>query len=170
MVDSTGVSANATVLLMIGGNTYESSSEIPAVYLSGSGELQVPVEVQDGQFSKNDKLEVSFSVRSLIFSNPGSDSGIKFFWGTDEMDAAISINFPLLHVEIREASVKGNLVFFPVRVTSGFGDRMWTSSTGSLMVQNVLISESPIVNSNDCLLYTSPSPRDATLSRMPSSA
>ena len=25
-------------------------------------------------------------------------------------------------------------------------------------------------NSNDCLLYTSPSPRDATLSRMPSSA
>ena len=149
VVDSTGVSANATVLLKIGGNTYESSSEIPAVYLSGSGELQVPVEVQDGQFSKNDKIEVSFSVRSLIFSNPGSDSGIKFFWGTDEMDAAISINFPLLHVEIREASVKGNLVFFPVRVTSGFGDRMWTASTGSLMVQNVLISESPIVNSNE---------------------
>ena len=26
------------------------------------------------------------------------------------------------------------------------------------------------VESNDCLLYTSPSPRDATLSRMPSSA
>ena len=25
-------------------------------------------------------------------------------------------------------------------------------------------------SSNDCLLYTSPSPRDATLSRMPSSA
>ena len=27
-----------------------------------------------------------------------------------------------------------------------------------------------ICNSNNCLLYTSPSPRDATLSRMPSSA
>ena len=27
-----------------------------------------------------------------------------------------------------------------------------------------------VVNTNDCLLYTSPSPRDATLSRMPSSA
>ena len=29
---------------------------------------------------------------------------------------------------------------------------------------------SAIKNDNSCLLYTSPSPRDATLSRMPSSA
>jgi len=148
VVDSTGVSANATVLLKIGGNTYESSSEIPAVYFSESGELQVPVEVGDGEFSKNDKIEISFSIRSLIFTSPGSDSGIKFFWGTNEMDASISMSFPLVHVEIREASVKGNLVFFPVRLTSGFGDRIWTASSGGLMVQNVEISESPIVNSN----------------------
>ena len=31
-------------------------------------------------------------------------------------------------------------------------------------------SKVAIVRSNNCLLYTSPSPRDATLSRMPSSA
>ena len=30
--------------------------------------------------------------------------------------------------------------------------------------------ETPGMQNNDCLLYTSPSPRDATLSRMPSSA
>ena len=29
---------------------------------------------------------------------------------------------------------------------------------------------SPKINTNDCLLYTSPSPRDSTSSRMPSSA
>ena len=33
-----------------------------------------------------------------------------------------------------------------------------------------LFSLRPAKVSNDCLLYTSPSPRDATLSRMPSSA
>ena len=32
------------------------------------------------------------------------------------------------------------------------------------------ISGAALVNIQDCLLYTSPSPRDATLSRMPSSA
>ena len=32
------------------------------------------------------------------------------------------------------------------------------------------VGELKKINLNDCLLYTSPSPRDATLSRMPSSA
>lgn len=149
IIDSTGVSANATVVLKIGGNTYESSSQIPAFYLTGSGELQVPVEVEAGEISKNDKIEVDFSIRSLIFSNPGSESGIIFQWGTSEMDASLSISFPLVHVEMREANVRGDLVFFPVRLTSGFGDRMWTSSSGFLKVNNEDISESPIVNSND---------------------
>ena len=147
--DSTGVSANATVVVKVGGNTYESSSQIPAVYLTESGELQVDVEVQDGEVSKNEKIEVIFSVRSLIFSNPGSESGIVFHWGSEEVDASISVSFPLVNVMIRDASIKGNLVFFPVRLTSGFGDKIWTGSTGSLMVQNVEISESPIVNSNE---------------------
>lgn len=149
IIDSTGVSANATVVLKIGGNTYESSSQIPAFYLTGSGELQVPVEVESGEISKNDKIEVDFSIRSLIFSNPGSESGIRFQWGTSEMDASLSISFPLVHVEMREANVRGDLVFFPVRLTSGFGDRMWTNSGGFLKVNNEDISESPIVNSND---------------------
>ena len=147
--DSTGVSANATVVVKVGGNTYESSSQLPAVYLSESGELQVDVEVQNGEISKNEKIEVTFSVRSLIFSNPGSESGIVFHWGEKDVDAAISISFPLVNVVIREASVKGDLVFFPIRLTSGFGDKFWTGSTGGLMVQNVEISESPIVNSNE---------------------
>ena len=147
--DSAGVSANATVVVKVGGNTYESSSQLPAVYLSESGELQVDIEVQGGEVSKNEKIEVIFSVRSLIFSNPGSESGIVFHWGDEEVDAGISISFPLVSVVIREASVKGNLVFFPVRLTSGFGDKIWTGSTGGLMVQNIEISESPIVNSNE---------------------
>ena len=47
---------------------------------------------------------------------------------------------------------------------------------GNLVVQGVEINEPVIVErtrvvlNNICLLYTSPSPRDATLSRMPSSA
>ena len=61
----------------------------------------------------------------------------------------MSMSFPLVTVEIRDASVKGSLVFFPVRLSSGFGDRIWTSSSGGLLVQNVEIAESPIVNSNE---------------------
>ena len=38
------------------------------------------------------------------------------------------------------------------------------------LINEVLVSESEIKNYNSCLLYTSPSPRDGLLSRMPSSA
>ena len=149
VVQASGLAANATVVIKIGGDTYESSSDLPAVMLDGTGELQVPIEVQQGEFSKNDMIQVTFSVRNLVFSNPTSDSGINFFWGSKENDASVSMSFPLVGVEIRDASVRGDLVFFPVRLTSGFGDRFWTASSGSLLVQNVEISESPIVNYND---------------------
>ena len=44
--------------------------------------------------------------------------------------------------------------------------------TGVLCGQKELLAEglAELNNNNACLLYTSPSPRDATLSRMPSSA
>ena len=149
VVDSSGVSANATVVVKVGGNTFESSAQLPAVFLTETGELQVDVQVEGGSISKGEKIEVAFSVRSLIFSNPGSESGVKFFWGSEDSKASISISFPFVSIEIREASVRGSLVFFPVRLTSGFGDKIWTGSSGGLIVQNIEISESPIVNPNE---------------------
>ena len=52
--------------------------------------------------------------------------------------------------------------------------QMYIVSNGGLrlsqnpLVQTIIVPDGPDVA--DCLLYTSPSPRDATLSRMPSSA
>lgn len=149
VVDSTGVSGNATVLLKVGGSTYESSEEIPAFYLTNTGELLVSVEVGNGQISKGDVIELTFSVRSVIFSNPGGESGIRFYWGTAENDASLTLQFPLVDVQLRDASVRGNLVFLPVRLTSGFGDKIWTSSNGGLQVQNAEVSENPITTVND---------------------
>ena len=50
----------------------------------------------------------------------------------------------------------------------------FTAIVGVMGLMGVAINDSIVVlaalQSNPCLLYTSPSPRDATLSRMPSSA
>ena len=50
-----------------------------------------------------------------------------------------------------------------------FGCRQWV---GALLLFGVLVSIPPIARAqdSDCLLYTSPSPRDQRGSRMPSSA
>ena len=45
-------------------------------------------------------------------------------------------------------------------------DRFWSDATSYHRDLHSLLNET----GTDCLLYTSPSPRDATLSRMPSSS
>ena len=52
--------------------------------------------------------------------------------------------------------------------TGGELDAAYATVSGGRL--NVLITGNVENNFNNCLLYTSPSPRDATLSRMPSSA
>ena len=52
-------------------------------------------------------------------------------------------------------------IFFPTQISN----KLLSSVADAYIVPNC-----PWVIDNSCLLYTSPSPRDATLSRMPSSA
>ena len=54
--------------------------------------------------------------------------------------------------------------------TSNIGADITTSGTQTYTGAVTLSAAVTLTTSSDCLLYTSPSPRDATLSRMPSSA
>ena len=59
----------------------------------------------------------------------------------------------------------GELVIFPTETVFGLG----ADATNDEAVKSIFkVKKRP--RANPCLLYTSPSPRDATLSRMPSSA
>ena len=56
-------------------------------------------------------------------------------------------------------------------LASGFsGHGFGTSPAAGQLAADIVMDSTPLVNPDTCLLYTSPSPRDATLSRMPSSA
>ena len=149
IVDATGVTTNSTLRVKIGDSNFESNPQLPGVFLQGSGELQISVDVGSGEISEGERIELTLSVQGLVFSNPGSDSGIKFLWGSTQNNAALSLRFPLLEMEMREANVKGGLVFFPIFLKSGFGDRMWTNSEGTFMVKNSEVTESPITTTNE---------------------
>jgi len=149
IVDASGVTTNTTLRVKIGDSNFESDPQLPGAFLQGSGDLQISVDIQNGEISEGDRIEVTLSVQGLVFSNPGGDSGIKFLWGSTENNAALSLRFPLLEMEMREANVKGGLVFFPVFLKSGFGDKMWTSSEGTFMVKNTEVTQSPITTINE---------------------
>ena len=116
------------------------------------------------------------------------------FFGVEIADSATMTGVPIFGCSFRNCTIginnKGNLI-----VGAEFSPNLFDScTTGILTVDgNLFLSNSTfqkcntgIVSSNNesveivginfnecntgCLLYTSPSPRDATLSRMPSSA
>jgi hypothetical protein len=138
-----GVTINSTLEIRIGGSFYDGDSGFDP-YLTGSGMLQISVEVGSGHVNDGDLVELTLTVRSLLFAQPGDDAGIRFLWGSEANDAHISVRFPLVDIEMKDASVLGRLIYFPIVLKSGFDDRMWTGSTGGISVQSAEVSQMPI--------------------------
>ena len=55
-------------------------------------------------------------------------------------------------------------------VANNFIPELWSDEVIGAYKSNLVVANLVTKLSHNCLLYTSPSPRDATLSRMPSSA
>lgn len=135
--DAVGVTLNSTLKVKIGGSFYQGEEGFgPINPLTGSGILQISVEVGSGGVNDGALLELELSVSSLVIAQPGDDAGIRFLWGSETNDAHISVRFPLVDIEMKDASVLGELVYFPIVLKSGFDDRMWTGSTGGISVQS----------------------------------
>ena len=124
--NAAGVYANATVDVQIGNNVYTAESGTPGAFMSGNDMIAIDIEIPQVAVSMNDPIEVTFAVRSLLFTQPGDESSIRFVWGEDT-ESAVRVNLPLVTVDMPNALVVGDEVFFPVILKSGFGERMWSS-------------------------------------------
>jgi hypothetical protein len=124
--NAAGVHANATVEIKIGSTLYSGESGNPSTYMAGSGLVDIDVDIPARGITSGETIEVSFAVRSMLFTQPGDDTAIRFIWGEDT-DSALRVDMPLLEIEMPNALIVGEEVFFPVILRSGFGDRMWTS-------------------------------------------
>ena len=72
-----------------------------------------------------------------------------------------------------EIELRFNRLLIKIFAEVAWGDLVWTQNEGELAVQlleDLLRTKIPARDVKACLLYTSPSPRDGLLSRMPSSA
>ena len=141
-----GVTINSTLDIRIGGSFYTGDAGLNGVepFLNGEGDLQVSVQVSSGTVNDGDKVEVSLSVNSLLFSNPTAEAGLTFLWGSDDSVAKVTGGMPLLDIKIKEASVTSGLVYFPIIINSGFDGDMWSLSTGSFTLQGTPLTLSPI--------------------------
>ena len=139
-----GVNINITVEVRIGGSFYEGGTSGIEPYLTGEGDVQSVISVESGDVREDDEVEVRLIVQLLGFNQPGDDSGVIFHWGSNDKASSISVKLPLVEIEMKEASVSGSLVYFPILLSSGFDDRMWSSSSGTFEVQNVAVTDKPV--------------------------
>ena len=89
-------------------------------------------------------------------------------YGTDRSGLAsnrLSFDDPERHMILPEVISKE-----PLGPVVKYGDQQWADIVRWSIFVLFIAEEMGITQDNVCLLYTSPSPRDATLSRMPSSA
>ena len=74
-----GIQINATLGVNIG-STYFEGDAGAGLFLTNEGEVVITVDVLAGEVRSGDKIKLTFSVRSLSFSSPGDDAGIRFIW------------------------------------------------------------------------------------------
>ena len=139
-----GVNINMTVEVRIGGSFYEGGTSGLEPYLTGEGDVQSAIDIEAGDIREDDILEITLIVQLLGFNQPGDDSGVVFQWGSSDKPSGISVKMPLVGIEMKDASVSGNLVYFPILISSGFEDRIWSSSFGIFEVQNVAVADKPV--------------------------
>ena len=85
-----------------------------------------------------------------------------FIWSAFAHLIALTSPGPDTAIVIRQVSIHGRVEGIKTAIGIGFG----------ILVHCILAISgiSLLILANDCLLYTSPSPRDDVISRMPSSA
>ncbi|PXY72334.1 MAG: hypothetical protein CXX80_10045 [Methanobacteriota archaeon] len=145
--NAAGIEINATVEVSIGSRTYEGYSGPGNTYLpaGSSTTLEIPINVEAGNMGGTDTVSVSLRVQTLVFSLPGSDAGVEFIWGTEDNHGFISVELPLLDINMAAPVVEGRSVFLQMQFSSGFGTKMVGSTDITLIAGGTTISTMPVL-------------------------
>ncbi|MAK26114.1 MAG: hypothetical protein CMA02_02445 [Euryarchaeota archaeon] len=164
---STGA-ANFSVEVEVGGETFTASqgghAGIP--FQPGrEGTFCIEVEVDEISVSRGEKITVTlFNNGGVIWTNPDDDSRALIMWGDADSNSGLSLNSPLLDIEMMEPNVDGNQVYFPVRFHSEFGDELAIAGTLTAKVLGNEIGGDPYVSTTSTgveVVYIWTTPSDA---------
>ena len=142
--------------------------------LSNSAEVQEPGGVTETDSSNNtDTVSASLTEESDLFISK-THSPLPFIAGTPgqwTIDVTNSGPSDALGILINDAFPAGFTgPTWTCSLTTGTGACANPNGVGDLVNESIDLAVGGSIRFTVCLLYTSPSPRDATLSRMPSSA
>jgi len=145
-----GAQINATVVVEIGGEEYSGSTDQSNSFLStGSGTLSIDVDVDSGSVPSASKVKVTLSAQTIVFTVPGSDAALEFFWGSNEHESSITADIPIVDLIVDEPVTEGMDVYVSVTVASPFGQKTAAHANSlGIRVNSLDITSDPIQTSN----------------------
>ncbi|MGY8670482.1 MAG: hypothetical protein ACKVJ7_05480, partial [Candidatus Poseidoniales archaeon] len=144
-----GAQINATITIDIGSTTYSADiGQDQAFLAAGDNEMNIDIEIDGGAITSG-SIEVTLSVRTLLFSVPGSEASLTFMWGTVEDDATLNANIPLLSMVFEQPDVEGMDVYIHLLITSPWGQAMLSQTDINLRVDGITIDSEPIGSQAD---------------------
>lgn len=122
VANAAGVQLNATVTVSVGSKSFSAETEPGSSFLAqGSGSLNLDIDVESFTTSGSSNIEVELTVQTVLFSVPGADAKLEFFWGSESEDSSIEATIPLLDIFMVEPEVEGSDVYLAVRLDSPWG-------------------------------------------------
>jgi len=168
-----GIAIAALISRAIGAGQQEQANRLGALVLVGGGVLQgvlvlVLWLIQEPAFAL---LGASEEIRAMIrpfwaLQVPAMWVGGVVYFGYSLFRAHGNTRFPGMMMVLTSLL---NLLFDPILIF-GIGDWQGFGLPGAALATLLAFSIGGVIVALSCLLYTSPSPRDRTRSRMPSSA
>ena len=106
VANAAGVQLNATVTVSVGSKSFSAETEPGSSFLAqGSGSLNLDIDVESFTTSGSSNIEVELTVQTVLFSVPGADAKLEFFWGSESEDSSIEATIPLLDIFMVEPEV-----------------------------------------------------------------
>ena len=135
-------------------NDFETTYQKLRGILEGNPNLKIILELDHSKNAANADIEL-LPTRIILFGNPKLGTPLML------ANRTVSIDLPQKMIVFQEASGE---------VKVAYNDPAYLKERHALADRDEVLAKVSGALDKICLLYTSPSPRDATLSRMPSSA
>ena len=141
-----GAQLNLTVEVGLGRDVFIGQLPPQSTFIGqGSSTLTVDVPVEALTLSEGWDLEVVLLARTVIFSVPQSDSQLIVEWGSEDEDASLTGEMPVVAMNLLEVEVEGEDAYFGVVIESAFGtDLLAFSDDLSLRVDGTPLSGDPV--------------------------
>tara|TARA_X000001036_G_scaffold146911_2_gene139765 strand:- start:619 stop:2610 length:1992 start_codon:yes stop_codon:yes gene_type:complete len=141
---ASNVGGNWSTEIIIGGTSFLSGE---FAFGGRGGSYDFPVEIDEIQVNQGDTLKLIFYLEGgVIWNSPDDNSELYLTWGGPESDAGLTMNSPLVTIDMQDANPDGDVVYFPIRLHSDYAADLADLQNMEARINGVITEDVPFIS------------------------